>query len=94
MSKISDNIFLLGGDNVGKSCFLHRLMEDQYDSTIPSTVGVTHHQKQCLIKGENIKIDIFDTPGVENLRYTLVSYLYSGHGFLIFYDITDESSLE
>lgn len=92
--KISVHLVLLGGDNVGKSCFLHRIMEDQYDSTILSTVGVTHHQKQCIIKGESIKIDIFDTPGVKSLRLTIYPYLHYGHGFLVFYDITDESSLE
>lgn len=84
-------IALYGGDSVGKTCFLHRLLTDQFDSTIPSTVSIEHKMKTISIDDKIIEVDIYDTPATYFFGFLPA---YRAEGLLIFYDITDPLTLQ
>lgn len=56
-------ILVIGNSNVGKTCFIHRFIEDTFDKDCKSTVGMEYGSKNLDLGKTKIKVELWDTAG-------------------------------
>ncbi|PRP76500.1 ras-related protein Rap-1b-like isoform 1 [Planoprotostelium fungivorum] len=82
---------VLGTGGVGKSALTVRYVQDffliRYDPTIEDS-----YRKTTLIEGESVVLEILDTAGTEQFTAMRDLYMKNGHGFILVYSITSQSS--
>lgn len=77
---------------MGKSCLLLQLIESEVRQNHDVTIGVEFGAKVMKSRGENIKLQIWDTAGQENFRSITRSYYRSAAAAILVYDITCQDS--
>ena len=84
-------VLLLGNRNVDKSFLFLRFVDDIWNDTLVSTIGVDF-KITFDIDGKKIKMQIWDTAGQERFKNIIASYYRGAHGILLIYDVTDKDS--
>jgi Ras-related protein Rab-1A len=87
-------IILVGDSNVGKSCFLQKLIDNRFYSDSLSTIGVDFKIKIMYLDEKSVKIQIWDTAGQERYRNLTKSYYRNCNGIVIMYDVTKQVSFD
>ena len=87
-------VLLLGNSNVGKSSLFLRFVDDIWNDTFVTTIGVDFKIKTLEIDGKKIKMQIWDTAGQERFKNIIASYYRGAHGILLLYDVTDRESFK
>ena len=87
----SFRIVLIGEAAVGKSCLMRRFVEDKYDEVAP-TLGMDLRTKAVTVDRHKIKLQIWDTAGMEKFRSITRSYLRIAAGILLVFNISDRLS--
>ena len=77
---------------VGKSCLLLRYTDDKFKKDHAVTVGIEYSSKLINIKGNTIKLKMWDTAGAEEFKSMTRGYYTGSCGALCIYDITSRSS--
>ena len=90
--KIELKILLLGDMAVGKTTLMINYVEDYYQETYFSTIGLDYKEKKLEIKGINITLQIWDTAGEERFRTISKSFTKEADGVLFVFDITSRES--
>ena len=85
-------IFLLGNSSVGKTSFIKRFFDNYFSTSNLSTLGIDVEKTYVKINDKKIKIDVWDTAGQERLRSIPRKYFIKGDGFILMYDVTNETS--
>ena len=85
-------VLMVGDSGVGKSCMLLRFVDQQYNETYISTIGVDFRIKTVDVAGKKVKLQIWDTAGQERFRTITSSYYRGAHGIMIVYDTTSNQS--
>ena len=75
-------ILLIGDSGVGKSCLLVRFVDDKFNPSFITTIGIDFKIKTVDINGKKTKLQLWDTAGQERFR-TITTAYYRG-------DVTDE----
>lgn len=83
-------ILLVGDSGVGKSCLLVRFVEDRFNPSFITTIGIDFKIKTVDINGKKIKLQLWDTAGQERFRTITTAYYRGAMGIIIVYDVTDE----
>ncbi|VDL70170.1 unnamed protein product [Nippostrongylus brasiliensis] len=83
---------MIGESSVGKSSLLLRFVDDTFDQTYPSTIGIDFKIRTVNVDGSVIKLQIWDTAGQEKFRTLASSYYRGSHGIFIVFDITNEKT--
>ncbi|KAK8835164.1 hypothetical protein M9Y10_018335 [Tritrichomonas musculus] len=87
-------ILIVGDIMVGKTCILHRYVENAYDGSFPATIHCAFKNKIVNIENDEIKLQIWDTPGSKRFRI-LIETLYRGAcGLIVVFDLTQPDTLE
>eukprot|EP01012_Entosiphon_sulcatum_P017881 TRINITY_DN2262_c0_g1_i1.p1 TRINITY_DN2262_c0_g1~~TRINITY_DN2262_c0_g1_i1.p1 ORF type:complete len:233 (+),score=32.07 TRINITY_DN2262_c0_g1_i1:274-972(+) len=100
MKKTAENydllmkLIIVGDSGTGKSCLLHRFIEDRFVEDQTHTIGVEFGAKIVTILGTKVKLQIWDTAGQERYRSVTRSYYRGAAGCLLAYDITCRQSYE
>uniref|UniRef100_A0A915IWS1 Uncharacterized protein n=1 Tax=Romanomermis culicivorax TaxID=13658 RepID=A0A915IWS1_ROMCU len=87
-------IVIIGDHNCGKSCILLRFAENKFRDDHVTTLGVDFKLKTIKLDKDRIRLELWDTAGLERYRTIYNSYYHSAHGVMIVYDITDSRSFE
>jgi len=87
-------IVLVGDAGVGKSCFLKKYVDDEYEEDRVVTIGVDNKSKVIDRKGELVKLSLWDTAGEERFRATSTSIYRGADGVILFYDICDRNTFK
>ncbi|VDK44790.1 unnamed protein product [Anisakis simplex] len=87
-------IVVVGDHNCGKSCILLRFAENSFRHDHISTLGVDFKLKTIKLGRDKIRLELWDTAGMERYRTIYNSYYHSAHGVMCVYDLTDERSFE
>ena len=87
-------IILVGDSGTGKSCLLHRFVEDSFSDEQTQTIGVEFGAKSVQVMGHWVKLQIWDTAGQERYRSVTRSYYRGAVGCLLVYDTTCRASFE
>ena len=86
-----DNLFkllIVGDSGVGKTCVITRFTNDSFTDKYKSTSGLEFKNKIVNVDNKSIKLQIWDTSGME----TSQSYYKGALGIIVTYDITDDNS--
>ena len=87
-------ILLLGDSGVGKSSLLLRYTKNQFNPDIRSTIGVEFGIKFIEIDNLKLKIQIWDTAGMERYRSLTSSYYKGAKGVIIVFDLCRKKTFE
>ena len=88
------NITVLGYNNVGKTSMISIINGEHFDDTGLITVAIDCSLIDIKIDNKNIKVKIFDTPGVERQRSACISTIYNANGIILLFAVDDLSSFE
>lgn len=86
-------IVLLGDVSVGKSSLLKRYVDNEYDGSYISTIGVEFMVKTIRVDNTLVKLQIWDTAGQERFKAITQSYYRGCHGIFAVVDMTDKQTL-
>ena len=82
-------IFLIGGTEGGKTPFLLRYFGEGFREISLPTISIDYKMKEMqLEEGNTIKLQIWDTPGLERLNVLIRNFLHGADGIILIYDIT------
>ena len=87
-------IMVLGESKVGKTSLIRKYTKNQFGGVYLTTVGMDFQDKIIDIENTKVRLQIWDTAGQERFRNVTKSYFQSSHGFVLVYDITDETTFE
>jgi hypothetical protein len=87
-------IVVIGDHNCGKSCILLRFAENCFRDDHITTLGVDFKLKTIKLDRDRIRLELWDTAGMERYRTIYNSYYHSAHGVMVVYDITDKRSFD
>ncbi|CAF1068382.1 unnamed protein product [Adineta steineri] len=84
-------LIMVGSGGVGKSALTLQYMYDEFVVDYEPTKADSY-RKTVMLDGEEVQIDILDTAGQENYAAIRDTYIRTGEGFLLVFDITDSES--
>jgi Rab family protein len=87
-------LIVVGDSGTGKSCLLHRFVEDTFCEEQTQTIGVEFGAKVIQLNGQKIKLQIWDTAGQERYRSVTRGYYRGAVGCLVVYDVTCRPSYD
>ena len=87
-------ILTLGDQSVGKSSIVLRYSDNKFSDTFLSTIGVDSKRKIVKVKGEKVKVSIWDTAGQEKFQNIVKQYYIGANGILLIFDITNKKSFD
>ncbi|XP_020796182.1 ras-related protein Rab-39A-like [Boleophthalmus pectinirostris] len=87
-------IIVLGDSNVGKSCLLHRYMENEYKCPGLTLCVESFAHSLEIEPGVHVKLSIWDTGGLEIFRPLIRCHYHDSVGGLLVFDITDRVTFE
>lgn len=83
---------LLGNSGVGKSTYINQNINNEFNPTMGTTIGVDFLGKVIQINDDKIKIHVWDTAGQETFKCIVNSYYRDAIGVLVFYDVNNRQS--
>ncbi|XP_002738206.1 ras-related protein Rab-1B-like [Saccoglossus kowalevskii] len=92
--KLVYKVILLGELGVGKTSLFRRLRDNVYEETIAVASGIDCCFKKFEVDGEQIKLNIWDTAGVERFRTLTKNYYRGAHAAIFVYALDDPSSIQ
>lgn len=87
-------LLLVGDSGVGKSCLLLRFVEDKFNPSFITTIGIDFKIRTIESKGKKIKLQVWDTAGQERFRTITTAYYRGAMGIVLIYDVTDVRTFE
>ncbi|KAG7692893.1 hypothetical protein KL930_004240 [Ogataea haglerorum] len=87
-------LLLVGDSGVGKSCLLLRFVDDKFNPSFITTIGIDFKIKTIELNGSKIKLQVWDTAGQERFRTITTAYYRGAMGIIIVYDVCDENSFD
>jgi len=87
-------IIMVGDSTVGKSSILNYYINNSFQLSHNSTIGIDFKSKVTNINGKDIKLQIWDTAGQERFKSIVRSYYRSCHGAIVVFDMTVPKTLE
>lgn len=87
-------LLLVGDSGVGKSCLLLRFVEDKFNTSFITTIGIDFKIRTIESKGKKIKLQVWDTAGQERFRTITTAYYRGAMGIILVYDVTDSRTFE
>jgi Ras-related protein Rab-1A len=87
-------IIIIGNSNVGKTSLINRFIDKTYNENYTATLGVDFFMKTIVVNQQTIKLQIWDTAGMEKYQSITSSYYKGAHACIIVYDITDRESFD
>jgi len=85
-------LLMIGDSGVGKSCLVQRFSRDEFPSDHIATIGIDYEVKTLDVDDQKVKLQLWDTAGMERFRTITYAYYRGAHGVILVYDVTDEQS--
>lgn len=90
----SMKMLMVGDSGVGKSCLLLRFVDDKFNPSFITTIGIDFKIKTIDLDGTKVKLQIWDTAGQERFRTITTAYYRGAMGIIIVYDVCDQNSYD
>ena len=87
-------IIFVGDAGVGKTTIISRIMDNPYNEVYEPSIGVDFMSKSIKYRGQNIKLQIWDTAGQEKYKGLIPSYVRNSSIVFLVYDISVKTSFE
>lgn len=87
-------VVLIGNSGVGKSSFLNKYVDNQFDANLCKTIGIDFKTKTIRIDEKTVQLHVWDTAGQERFWSVTPAYCRNADGIILVYDITDPQSFK
>ena len=87
-------LLLLGDSSVGKTSILLNYINNKFDESSISTVGVDYMDKIIDYNKFKIKLQIWDTSGEEKFRTITKNFYRNADGLLVVFDLTRKETYD
>ena len=85
-------LILIGNSGTGKTSIINRYINEKFEDSYKCTIGVDFILKKIKINNQNIKLQIWDTAGMEKYKQITTSYYRGSHGAIVVFDLTNKDS--
>jgi len=85
-------ILVVGNSSSGKTSILNRFVDDNFNQSHISTIGVDLKIKNMEYNNKNIKLQIWDLAGQERFKTITSSYYKEINAIIIIFDVTNKNS--
>ena len=92
ISVTKHKIIFVGDAGVGKTSIINRIVDNPFNETYEMSIGVDFMSKNLRYKGQNIKLQIWDSAGQEKYKGLIPSYVRNSSIVFIVYDVSSKSS--
>lgn len=87
-------IILIGDSGIGKTSIINRYVNNMFTDKYLCTIGVDFMMKNVEVDKSSIKLQIWDTAGMERYRQITTSYYRGANAAIIVFDLTCRRSFE
>ena len=87
-------VIFIGDANTGKTSIINRIIDNPFNETYEVSIGIDFMSKNIRFRGQNIKIQIWDSAGQEKYKGLIPSYVRNSSIVFIVYDISNRASFE
>ena len=87
-------IIFIGDAGVGKTTIISRIMDNPFNEVYEPSIGVDFMSKIIKYRGQNIKLQIWDTAGQEKYKGLIPSYIRNSSIVFLVYDVSKRSSFD
>ena len=87
-------IILIGDANIGKTSLINRYVTNLFNEKYLCTIGVDFMMKSIIYDNQLIKLQIWDTAGMEKYKQITTSYYRGAQAAIVCFDLTSKSSFE
>ena len=87
-------IIFVGDAGVGKTTIISRIMDNPYNEVYEPSIGVDFMSKNIKYKGQNVKLQMWDTAGQEKYKGLIPSYVRNSSIVFVVYDISVKTSFD
>ena len=94
ISVIRHKIIFVGDAGVGKTSIINRIVDNPFSETYEMSIGVDFMSKNLRYKGQNIKLQIWDSAGQEKYKGLIPSYVRNSSVVFVVYDISSKTSFK
>jgi len=94
VSVTKHKIIFVGDAGVGKTTIISRIMNNPYSEAYEPSIGVDFMAKTLKFKGQNVKLQIWDTAGQEKYKGLIPSYVRNSSIVFLVYDISVKASFD
>ena len=94
MNELNLKFIFLGDSSVGKTSIVEKYVENKYQETRQTTVGIDFKISILNFKKHKIKITISDTAGQEKFRTIATNYIKNCQGIFLVFDLSNKTSFE
>jgi small GTP-binding protein len=85
-------IILIGDQNIGKTSLISRYVTNCFTDKYICTIGVDFMMKSISFENQTIKLQIWDTAGMEKYKQITTSYYKGTQAAIICFDLTNKNS--
>ena len=87
-------IIFIGDAFTGKTSIINRIMNNPFNEAYEVSIGIDFMSKNIRFRGQNIKIQIWDSAGQEKYKGLIPSYVRNSSIVFIVYDVSNKNSFE
>ena len=87
-------IIFVGDACTGKTSIINRIIDNPFNDIYQASIGIDFMSKNIRFRGQNIKIQIWDSAGHEKYRSLIPSYVRNSSIVFVVYDVSNRSSFE
>jgi Ras-related protein Rab-6A len=92
ISVTKHKIIFVGDAGVGKTSIINRIVDNPFNEAYEMSIGVDFMSKNLRYKGQNIKLQLWDSAGQEKYKGLIPSYVRNSSIVFIVYDISSKAS--
>jgi len=85
-------IMFVGNFDTGKTSIFSRIYNNSYDENVEATIGIDFVSKNIRFREQNIKIELWDSCGLEKYKGLIPSYIRNSLLVFVVYDISYKES--
>ena len=87
-------IIFVGDAGVGKTTIISRIMDNPFSEAYEPSIGVDFMSKNILFRGQNIKLQMWDTAGQEKYKGLIPSYVRNSSIVFVIFDVSTKTSFD
>ena len=87
-------IIFVGDAGVGKTTIIGRIMDNPYNEVYEPSIGVDFMSKNIKFRGQNVKLQMWDTAGQEKYKGLIPSYVRNSSIVFVVYDVSVKTSFD
>ena len=87
-------IIFVGDASTGKTSIINRIIDNPFNDNYEVSIGIDFMSKNIRFRGQNIKIQIWDSAWQEKYKGLIPSYVRNSSIVFIVYDVSNRSSFD